>query len=98
MCNYPEKQEELFEQLKDVPQTNLLRVPLLKGVIKESLRLYPIAPFISRYLPKDSVIGNYFVAKGVSKSVLLSFAINTITCVIYNKYILHVSFTMNNKY
>ncbi|KAK9297820.1 hypothetical protein QLX08_008587 [Tetragonisca angustula] len=64
LCNYPQKQEELFEQLKDVPQRDLLRVPLLKGVIKESLRLYPIAPFISRYLPKDSVIGNYFVPKG----------------------------------
>ncbi|XP_071856198.1 cytochrome P450 family protein sad [Bombus fervidus] len=64
LCNHPERQEELFEQLKDLSQRDILRIPLLKGVIKESLRLYPIAPFISRYLPQDSVISNYFVAKG----------------------------------
>ncbi|CAK9823091.1 Cytochrome P450 315a1, mitochondrial [Anthophora retusa] len=64
LCNHPEKQEELYKHLKDIPEKELLREPLLKGIIKESLRLYPIAPFISRYLPKDSVIGNYFVPKG----------------------------------
>ncbi|OAD58301.1 hypothetical protein WN48_00180 [Eufriesea mexicana] len=64
LCNHPEKQEELFENLKDLPQRDLLQIPLLKGIIKESLRLYPIAPFISRYLPEDNVIGNYFVPKG----------------------------------
>ncbi|XP_048270677.1 cytochrome P450 315a1, mitochondrial isoform X2 [Bombus terrestris] len=64
LCNHPERQEELFEQLKDLSQRDILHVPLLKGVIKESLRLYPIAPFISRYLPEDSVISNYFVPKG----------------------------------
>ncbi|XP_043787940.1 cytochrome P450 315a1, mitochondrial isoform X1 [Apis laboriosa] len=64
LCNHPEKQEELFKHLKDLPQKDILRLPLLKGIIKESLRLYPIAPFISRYLPVDSVIGNYFVPKG----------------------------------
>ncbi|XP_076626534.1 cytochrome P450 family protein sad isoform X1 [Colletes latitarsis] len=64
ICNHPERQEELFRHLKELPQNELLRDPLLKSIIKESLRLYPIAPFISRYLPEDSVIGNYFVPKG----------------------------------
>lgn len=70
LCNHPERQEELFEQLKDLSQRDILRIPLLKGVIKESLRLYPIAPFISRYLPEDSVISNYFVRKGVNEFIL----------------------------
>lgn len=70
LCNHPEKQEELFKHLKDLPQKDILRLPLLKGIIKESLRLYPIAPFISRYLPEDSVIGNYFVPKGVNEFIL----------------------------
>ncbi|XP_003704053.2 cytochrome P450 family protein sad isoform X1 [Megachile rotundata] len=64
LCRHPEKQQKLFEHLKNLQQKELLRDSLLKGVIKESLRLYPIAPFISRYLPEDSVIGNYFVPKG----------------------------------
>ncbi|XP_054007954.1 cytochrome P450 315a1, mitochondrial isoform X2 [Hylaeus anthracinus] len=64
MCNHPERQEELFHCLKELSQKELLRNSLLKSVIKESLRLYPTAPFISRYLPEDNVIGNYFVSKG----------------------------------
>lgn len=63
-------QEQLFEHLKDLPQKELLRDSLLKGVIKEALRLYPTAPFISRYVPEDSVIGNYFVPKGVNELVV----------------------------
>lgn len=76
LCNHPERQEELFENLKDLPQRDLLQIPLLKGIIKESLRLYPIAPFISRYLPEDSVIGNYFVPKGVNQFILHIIQIN----------------------
>ncbi|XP_076675143.1 cytochrome P450 family protein sad isoform X2 [Andrena cerasifolii] len=63
MSKHPERQEMLLDHLKDLPQKEIFRNPLLKGMIKESLRLYPIAPFISRYLPEDSVIGNYFVPK-----------------------------------
>ncbi|XP_076232615.1 cytochrome P450 family protein sad [Calliopsis andreniformis] len=64
LSNHPDKQEELFRHILDLPQKEVLRDPLLKGIIKETLRLYPTAPFISRYLVEDSVIGNYFVPKG----------------------------------
>ncbi|XP_017144070.1 cytochrome P450 315a1, mitochondrial isoform X1 [Drosophila miranda] len=36
---------------------------LLHGLIKESLRLYPVAPFIGRYLPQDAHLGDHFVEK-----------------------------------
>jgi len=40
---------------------------LLHGLIKESLRLYPVAPFIGRYLPQDAQLGGHFIEKDVSK-------------------------------
>nr|XP_033322149.1 cytochrome P450 315a1, mitochondrial isoform X2 [Megalopta genalis] len=64
MSNHPYKQEELYNHLKKLPEKKVLQDGQLRGVIKETLRLYPTAPFISRYLPEDSVIGNYFVPKG----------------------------------
>ncbi|XP_076653765.1 cytochrome P450 family protein sad isoform X1 [Halictus rubicundus] len=64
MSHHPDRQEKLYEHLKKLPEQEVLRDVHLKGIIKETLRLYPTAPFISRYLPEDSLIGNYFVPKG----------------------------------
>ncbi|KAH8383165.1 hypothetical protein KR009_007127, partial [Drosophila setifemur] len=44
---------------------------LLHGLIKESLRLYPVAPFIGRYLPQDTHLGGHFIEKDVGEIVLL---------------------------
>ncbi|XP_035723788.1 cytochrome P450 315a1, mitochondrial-like isoform X1 [Vespa mandarinia] len=60
----PKLQEKLYESIKNLSSKEILRDSLIKGVIKETLRLYPIAPFITRYLPEDNVIGGYFVPKG----------------------------------
>lgn len=40
--------------------------PLVHGFIKETLRLYPVAPFIGRYMPRDVLIGGYHIKKKVS--------------------------------
>jgi len=59
-------QDQLFHDLKDLPLKEVLRHHLLRGVWREALRLHPVAPFISRYLPTDATIGDYSVSKGVS--------------------------------
>ncbi|XP_055374988.1 cytochrome P450 315a1, mitochondrial [Condylostylus longicornis] len=35
----------------------------IKGLIRETLRLYPVAPFIGRFLATDAIIGNYRIHK-----------------------------------
>lgn len=39
----------------------------IKAIIRETLRLYPVAPFIGRFLAKDALIGGYEIPKGVSR-------------------------------
>lgn len=38
--------------------------PQLRNIVRETLRLYPVAPFLTRYLPADGVIGGYKIPKG----------------------------------
>lgn len=40
-----------------------LESTLVRGAIRETLRMYPIAPFIGRFLDTDAIIGNYYVPK-----------------------------------
>ncbi|KAL4715422.1 hypothetical protein ACJJTC_015325 [Scirpophaga incertulas] len=35
-----------------------------KYIIKEAMRLYPVAPFLTRILPKESILGKYTLGKG----------------------------------
>ncbi|KAG2458765.1 cytochrome P450 27C1 [Polypterus senegalus] len=39
-------------------------LPLIKGVVKETLRLFPVLPGNGRILQEDMVLGEYFVPKG----------------------------------
>lgn len=34
---------------------------LLKGSVKEALRLYPVATFLTRILPQESIVGDYVI-------------------------------------
>jgi cytochrome P450 len=64
-------QDELYAQLLEVHRpVDIVQLPLVRGMLREALRLYPVAPFLTRYLPEDSLIGGYHVPSGVSISTL----------------------------
>ncbi|CAH0557394.1 unnamed protein product [Brassicogethes aeneus] len=46
---------------------------LQKNILKESLRLYPVAPFLTRYLPQEATVNGYRISAGT----LLIFSIYT---------------------
>ncbi|OWR46642.1 cytochrome P450 CYP315A1 [Danaus plexippus plexippus] len=36
----------------------------IKYIVKESMRLYPVAPFLTRILPQETILGDYKLSKG----------------------------------
>ncbi|KAH8359055.1 hypothetical protein KR093_004107, partial [Drosophila rubida] len=55
--------QDLTLQQRIAQERALGESQVLHGVIKETLRLYPVAPFIGRYMPQDAVIGGHRVEK-----------------------------------
>ncbi|XP_044266354.1 cytochrome P450 315a1, mitochondrial [Tribolium madens] len=51
------KNPQIQEKLRQKPD-------YVKHVFKETLRLYPVAPFLTRILPEDAILGGYGVPKG----------------------------------
>jgi cytochrome P450 len=75
LARSPQSQEKLFQETQrvlsgnpdgQITEEHLSDMPFVKGVIKESLRLYPVAPFLSRVLDKDITLNGFKVPKGVS--------------------------------
>jgi hypothetical protein len=71
LARNPNLQDELYAELLEVhgPE-DIVQLPLVRGMMREALRLYPVAPFLSRYMPENSLIGSYHVPAGVSISYL----------------------------
>ncbi|KAL0968898.1 hypothetical protein UPYG_G00273340 [Umbra pygmaea] len=71
LARHPDLQEELRLEVSaarsssqgDVMQM-LKRIPLIKGALKESLRLHPVAVSLQRYITEDIVIQNYHIPSG----------------------------------
>ncbi|XP_043847311.1 cytochrome P450 11B1, mitochondrial-like [Dromiciops gliroides] len=63
--------KEAEARLKENTQLLVKELPLLRATIKETLRLYPVASVLYRYLAKDTVLQNYNVPAGTLVQVSL---------------------------
>lgn len=50
---------------KTLLATDYLKCDLLSNISKEVLRMYPLAPFLTRILPKDTHLTNHIVPANV---------------------------------
>ncbi|KAK0174411.1 hypothetical protein PV327_010181 [Microctonus hyperodae] len=76
LATHSEVQNEIAEKISNAELNTITNDLHIKGIIKESLRLYPTAPFITRILPVDAIIGNYPVSKGVNNTNIHHFFIS----------------------
>ncbi|XP_026876608.2 cytochrome P450 27C1 [Electrophorus electricus] len=70
LAKHPMVQEQIYEEVRrvlagrvptadDIPQ-----LPLIRGLVKETLRLYPVLPGNGRVTQDDIVVDDYFIPKG----------------------------------
>ncbi|CAA7023944.1 unnamed protein product [Microthlaspi erraticum] len=73
VLNNPKIIERLREEIDSVvgttrfvQETDLPKLPYLQAVVKETLRLHPVAPVLSREFEKGCTIGGFYIPKGTS--------------------------------
>ncbi|XP_071444239.1 cytochrome P450 315a1, mitochondrial [Hetaerina americana] len=74
LAKHPEVQDKVVREIKESgldqtvndygSESLIQQLPILKGVIREALRLFPVAPFLTRILPVDCPMGGYNVPAG----------------------------------
>ncbi|KAM4618358.1 cholesterol side-chain cleavage enzyme, mitochondrial [Polymixia lowei] len=71
LARHPSLQEELRAEVaaaRAETQGDMLemlrRIPLVKGALKETLRLHPVAVSLQRYITEDIIIQNYHIPSG----------------------------------
>ncbi|XP_052744948.1 cytochrome P450 4C1 [Bicyclus anynana] len=70
----PNVQNKVFEELdniftnddRDVTKQDLSQMTYLDAVIKESMRIYPVVPFVTRHIDKNTKLKNCTLSKGAS--------------------------------
>ncbi|KAL1455885.1 hypothetical protein WDU94_000650 [Cyamophila willieti] len=67
---HPAVQDNLHEELSQHFENHCLESDTLTHIIRETLRLYPIAPFIGRFIPQDLELHGYVIP--TNSLVLLS--------------------------
>ncbi|ELW63425.1 Cytochrome P450 11B2, mitochondrial [Tupaia chinensis] len=75
LARNPDVQQALREEslaaaakISESPGKATTELPLLRAALKETLRLYPVGPFVERMLSSDLVLQNYHVPAGVLKA------------------------------
>lgn len=61
LSNNQHQQDMIRTEL--IQDTSKFDTPLIRGTVRETLRLYPVATFIGRILGKDAILSNYRIDK-----------------------------------
>uniref|UniRef100_A0A8C5GBN0 Cholesterol side-chain cleavage enzyme, mitochondrial n=1 Tax=Gouania willdenowi TaxID=441366 RepID=A0A8C5GBN0_GOUWI len=76
LARHPNLQEELRGEVAAARAESggdlmemLRRIPRVKGALKETLRLHPVAVSLQRYIAEDIIIQNYHIPAGVVRPV-----------------------------
>jgi len=69
LARNPAEQTRLREALRRAPVDDRIHTPELKHVIKEGMRLHPVAPNIWRTLDKNITTEDYYIPKGAHISI-----------------------------
>ncbi|XP_066543341.1 cytochrome P450 27C1 isoform X2 [Amia ocellicauda] len=71
LARHPDVQQAIYEELvrnlghDQVPTAeDITRLPLIRGLVKETLRLFPVLPGNGRITKEDMVVGGYLIPKG----------------------------------
>ena len=76
LAHHPEVQEKLFEEIEEIIGEELTvdtysKMPYMDRVLKESLRIYPPVPFISRTLTEDFENDGELYKKGLNVELFI---------------------------
>ncbi len=55
--------------VKEYGYVQYLKMPYCRGVFKETLRMYPLAPQVQKWATEDTEIGGYKIPKGVRSEI-----------------------------
>ncbi|XP_018621591.1 cytochrome P450 27C1-like isoform X2 [Scleropages formosus] len=71
LARHPEIQQQVYEEVVEklghekIPVSeDIAHMPLIRGVVKETLRLFPVLPGNGRVTQEDIVVGGYLIPKG----------------------------------
>uniref|UniRef100_A0A1A7WAI3 Cytochrome P450, family 27, subfamily C, polypeptide 1 n=1 Tax=Iconisemion striatum TaxID=60296 RepID=A0A1A7WAI3_9TELE len=71
LAQHPDIQEQIYAEVTQTLEPGTVptaddvpRLPLIRGLVKETLRLFPVLPGNGRIAQDDLVVGGYFIPKG----------------------------------
>uniref|UniRef100_A0A1B0CYX9 Cholesterol side-chain cleavage enzyme, mitochondrial n=1 Tax=Phlebotomus papatasi TaxID=29031 RepID=A0A1B0CYX9_PHLPP len=72
LSKHPDVQENIRKEVVGRDSANADEIPILRATIRETLRLFPVAPFVGRVIGgKDTILGNYRIDQEVMGIVSL---------------------------